>query len=66
MHVALSIMEHKSFRDLIVYISPALEQLLARTGGTIRRWIIKEFERQDNIVEAGEYLKAWWDSGLII
>jgi hypothetical protein len=38
--------EHETFRDLIIYICPALEQLLVRTGGTIRRWIIKEFEKQ--------------------
>jgi hypothetical protein len=45
MYVALSIVEHETFRDLIVYICPALEQLLVRTGGTIRRWVIKEFEK---------------------
>jgi hypothetical protein len=37
MHVALSVVEHESFRELILYVCPALESLLMRTGNTIRR-----------------------------
>jgi hypothetical protein len=50
MHVALSIVEHDIFRDLILYICPALEPFLVRSGNTIRRWILKEFERQSLII----------------
>jgi hypothetical protein len=45
MHVALSMVESDSFRDLVLYICPALEPILASTGTTIRRWIIKEFDK---------------------
>jgi hypothetical protein len=50
MHVALSIIEHDTFRNLILYICPALELFLVRSGNTIRRWILKEFERQSLII----------------
>jgi hypothetical protein len=46
MHIALSVVEHESFRKLILYICLAFKSLLIRTDNTIRRWIIKEFEKQ--------------------
>jgi hypothetical protein len=46
MYIALNVVEHESFRKLILYICPALKSLLIRTGNIIRRWIIKEFEKQ--------------------
>lgn len=46
MHVALSMVEHHTFRDLILYIYPALRPFFAKTGNTIRRWILAEFKKQ--------------------
>jgi len=46
MHVALNIVEHKTFRELILYIYPALDNVLIRAGTTIRRWIIKEYKKR--------------------
>jgi hypothetical protein len=46
MHVALTMVEHKTFRELVLYICPALNKVLVHTGNTIRRWIIKEFEKR--------------------
>jgi hypothetical protein len=46
MHVALSVIEHHTFRELVVYICPALEPFFVKTGKTIRRWILEEFKKQ--------------------
>jgi hypothetical protein len=46
MHVALSVVEHHTFRELVVYICPALEPFFVKTGKTIRRWILEEFKKQ--------------------
>jgi len=45
MHVALCMVEHETFRDLMLYICPALDAVLVRTGKTIRRRILKEFDK---------------------
>jgi hypothetical protein len=37
MHVALTIVEHETFRELILYIYPALNKVLVHTGNTIQR-----------------------------
>jgi hypothetical protein len=37
--------KHETFRDLVLYICPALNAVLVRTGKTIRRWILKEFDK---------------------
>jgi hypothetical protein len=37
MHVALSIVEHDTFREMLIYICPALDKVLARSHNTIRR-----------------------------
>ena len=41
MHIALSIVEADSFRELITYICPVIEPLLMKSSNTIRRWIMK-------------------------
>jgi len=46
MHVALSIIEHHTFRDLMLYCCPAIEPFLVRTGTTMRKWVINEFVKQ--------------------
>ena len=46
MHIALSIVEDQTFRDLILYICLALALHLVKPGKTIRRRVMKEFERQ--------------------
>jgi hypothetical protein len=46
MHIALSVVENRHFRELLVTIAPALEQFVASLDVIIRRWIIKEFEKQ--------------------
>lgn len=46
MHVALRVVEHHTFRDLISYICPAVLPFFAKTGKTIRRWILEEFKKQ--------------------
>jgi hypothetical protein len=43
MHIALNCVESESFRNLIIYISPALEPYLVASGTTIRNWIMKEY-----------------------
>jgi hypothetical protein len=45
MHVALCMIEHDTFRDLVLYIYPALDAVLVGTGKIIRRWILKEFDK---------------------
>jgi hypothetical protein len=46
MHVALTVVEGDSFRELINYICPPLQPLLVCSCNTIGCWIIKEFEKQ--------------------
>jgi hypothetical protein len=46
MHIALTCVESDTFRDWVVYISPTLESYLVSSGDTIRRWIMREFNRQ--------------------
>jgi hypothetical protein len=36
-------MKHEIFRELILYICPAFDNVLIRAGTTIRRWIIKKY-----------------------
>jgi hypothetical protein len=50
MHVALSVVEDSTFRDLVLYICPALDPLLVKAGNTIRRWIMTEFKRQKQVI----------------
>jgi hypothetical protein len=46
MHIALMCVESDTFRELILYIAPSLEIYLIKSGNTIRRWILWEFEKQ--------------------
>jgi hypothetical protein len=46
MYVGLSVIEHPTFRELVVYCCPAIEPFLVKSGATIRRWIFMEFKRQ--------------------
>lgn len=46
MHITLTIVEHQTFRDLMLYVCPALEPFFVRTGKTIRRWIMAEYKKQ--------------------
>jgi hypothetical protein len=46
MHVALSVVEDPTFRELMLYVCPAIEPFFVRTGRTIRNWIIEEFKKQ--------------------
>jgi hypothetical protein len=46
MHVALSVIEHPTFRELMLYCCPAIEPFFVKTGTTIRRWIFMEFKKQ--------------------
>jgi hypothetical protein len=39
MHLAVSIVEHQAFRDLVLCIAPALEVFIVSAASTIRRWI---------------------------
>jgi hypothetical protein len=52
MHLALSIVEHRAFRDLILCIAPALEVFLISSATTIRRWIINKYRKQREIIKA--------------
>ena len=45
MHIALSVVEDDTFRDLLVYLNPTLATLLVKTHQSIRSWVIKEFKR---------------------
>jgi BED zinc finger len=51
MHIALSVVENKHFRELIITIAPALEKFVVHSGTTIRRWIRSEFEKQRLIIK---------------
>lgn len=46
MHIALSCVESESFRTWVLYVAPALDKYLVTSGDTIRRWVLREFERQ--------------------
>jgi hypothetical protein len=46
MHIALTCVESETFRDWVLYVVPALDKYLVESGDSIRRWIIREFERQ--------------------
>jgi hypothetical protein len=46
MHVAFSVMEDPTFRELILYICPIIKPLFIRTGNIIRKWILNEFKKQ--------------------
>jgi hypothetical protein len=65
MHVAFSVVEHETFRDLIIYICPALEPFLVRSGNAIQQWILKEFERQ-NLIIRNEFAAALAKSQIYI
>jgi hypothetical protein len=45
-HVALTMVEYKIFRELMLYIYLALNKVLVYIDNTIRRWIIKKFEKR--------------------
>jgi hypothetical protein len=51
-HIALSIVEHQTFRQLILYICPALKPFFVKQADTIRRWILAEFRKQRTRVKA--------------
>ena len=46
MRIALTIIEHQAFRDLVLYVCPALESVFVRSHNTIRRWIMAEYRKQ--------------------
>lgn len=52
MHLALSIVEHPAFRDLILCIAPSLEVFLISSANTIRRWIMNEYHKQREAIKA--------------
>jgi hypothetical protein len=53
MHVALSCVENEYFREWALYVAPALDKYLIESGDTIRRWIIREFEKQRLEIKKG-------------
>ena len=46
MRVVLTIIEYQTFRDLMLYVCPALASFFVRSHNTIRRWIMAEYRRQ--------------------
>jgi hypothetical protein len=51
MHFAFSVIKNKYFRELLIIIAPALKQFVTSSGVIIRRWIIKEFEKQSLVIK---------------
>jgi hypothetical protein len=51
MHVALVVVESESFRELVLFIAPALEGFLVHSASTIRRWILQLFDRQSQVIK---------------
>lgn len=43
-YISLVAIEHKYFRDLLLYIAPALEPYLVASANTLKSWIFAEFE----------------------
>jgi hypothetical protein len=52
MHIALTCVESVAFRDWILYVAPALEVYLVKTGDTIRKWILWEFAKQRRYIRS--------------
>jgi hypothetical protein len=52
MHLALLIVEHPAFRDLILCIAPSLEVFFISSANTIRRWIMNEYRKQRKAIKA--------------
>jgi hypothetical protein len=46
MHIALYYVESESFRAWVLYVAPTLDKYLVQSGDIIRRWIMKEFDKQ--------------------
>jgi hypothetical protein len=51
MHIVLMVVESDSFRELVLFIAPALEGFLVHSATTIRRWILQLFERQTLVIK---------------
>jgi hypothetical protein len=51
MHIVLIVVESDSFRELVLFIAPALESFLVQSANTIRRWILQLFDRQSLVIK---------------
>jgi hypothetical protein len=51
MHIVLVVVESDSFRELVLFIAPALEAFLVHSASIIRRWILQLFERQTLVIK---------------
>jgi hypothetical protein len=65
MRVALSIIEHLTFRELMLYCCPAIE-LFVETGATIRHWIFAGSKKQrirvkDELMQARSLIHTSFD-----
>ena len=51
MNICLWVVEHESFREMMVHCCAGLEPYLVQSRKTIRRWILKEFKRQKAVIK---------------
>ena len=51
MHIVLMIVESDSFRELILFIAPALEGFLVHSASTIKKWVLQLFDRQSLVIK---------------
>jgi hypothetical protein len=49
--VVLSIIEDNSFRELVLFIAPALDNFIVHSANIIRRWILQLFNRQTLVIK---------------
>jgi hypothetical protein len=50
-NICLIIVEHDSWREIMIHIHAGLAPYLVKSGNTIKRWILKEFKRQKAVIK---------------
>jgi hypothetical protein len=50
MNICVWVVEHKSFREMMIHCCAGLEPYLINSGTTIKRWILKESKRQKAVI----------------
>ena len=51
MNICLIVVEHDSWREMMIHVHAGLAPYLVKSGNTIKRWILKEFKRQKAVIK---------------
>ena len=51
MNICLIVVEHDSWRQMMIHLHAGLAPYLVKSGNTIKRWILKEFKRQKTVIK---------------